>query len=94
MPLMKSKSKEAFGHNVKAELAAGKPLKQSLAIAYSEKREAAKSVAKRASNKRPSNTSTQHHSEHSAKRSNDYHDRVIDATRVRPTATKLSLIHI
>ena len=58
MPLMKSKSKEAFGHNVKAELAAGKPLKQSLAIAYSEKREAAKSVAKRASNKRPSNTST------------------------------------
>ena len=34
MPLEKGKSKAAFGHNVKAELAAGKPLKQSLAIAY------------------------------------------------------------
>jgi hypothetical protein len=42
MPLIKSSSKKAFGKNVKAELAAGKPLKQSLAIAYSEKRAAAK----------------------------------------------------
>ena len=40
MPLVKSKSKKAFEHNVKAELAAGKPLKQSLAIAYSERRSA------------------------------------------------------
>ena len=39
MPLIKGKSKEAFSHNVKAELAAGKPLKQSLAIAYATKRE-------------------------------------------------------
>jgi len=39
MPLIKSKSKEAFQKNVKAELAAGKPLKQSLAIAYATKRE-------------------------------------------------------
>jgi hypothetical protein len=42
MPLVKSKSKQAFEKNVKAELKSGKPLKQSLAIAYSEKREAKK----------------------------------------------------
>ena len=42
MPLIKSTSRPAFGHNVKAEIAAGKPLKQSLAIAYSEKRAAMK----------------------------------------------------
>ena len=42
MPLVKSTSKEAFRKNVKAEVAAGKPQKQALAIAYSVKREAAK----------------------------------------------------
>ena len=42
MPLVKSASKEAFRKNVKAEMAAGKPQKQSLAIAYSTQREAAK----------------------------------------------------
>ena len=42
MPLVKSKSKEAFKKNLKEELKSGKPLKQSLAIAYSEKREAKK----------------------------------------------------
>lgn len=42
MPLTKSKSKNAFEHNVKAEMSAGKPLKQSLAIAYSVKRHAKK----------------------------------------------------
>lgn len=40
MPLNKSKSKAAFKDNLKAELAAGKPMKQSLAIAYSVKRKA------------------------------------------------------
>ncbi len=40
MPLVKSKSKEAFSENVKAEIAAGKPQKQAVAIAYSEKRQA------------------------------------------------------
>lgn len=40
MPLSKSKSKQAFVHNVKAELAAGKPRKQALAIAYSVQRNA------------------------------------------------------
>lgn len=38
MPLTPGKSKAAFSHNVKAEMAAGKPQKQAVAIAYSEKR--------------------------------------------------------
>lgn len=42
MPLVKSTSKEAFRKNVKAEIAAKKPVKQAVAIAYSVKREAAK----------------------------------------------------
>lgn len=44
MPLIKSKSKAAFGKNVAAEIKAGKPQKQAVAIAYSEKRMAKKSV--------------------------------------------------
>ena len=40
MPLVKSASKGAFRKNIKAELAAGRPLKQSVAIAYSVKRKA------------------------------------------------------
>ncbi len=42
MPLKKSTSKAAFSKNVKAEIKAGKPQKQAVAIAYSVKREAAK----------------------------------------------------
>ena len=42
MPLIKSTSKKAFGKNIGAELKAGRPMKQAVAIAYSEKREAAK----------------------------------------------------
>ena len=38
MPLMPGKSKAAFQHNIKAEMHAGKPQSQALAIAYSEKR--------------------------------------------------------
>lgn len=37
MPLMPGKSKAAFSHNIKAEIGAGKPQKQAVAIAYSEK---------------------------------------------------------
>lgn len=40
MPLIKSKSKEAFKKNVKAEMKAGKPRKQAVAIAYSVQRKA------------------------------------------------------
>ena len=42
MPLTKSTSKEAFSKNIEKEMAAGKPQKQAVAIAYSVKREAAK----------------------------------------------------
>ena len=47
MPLVKSTSKKAFSENVKREIAAGKPQKQAVAIAYSEKREAAKKVKRK-----------------------------------------------
>jgi len=40
MPLKTSSSDAAFKSNLKAEIAAGKPLKQSLAIAYAQKRKA------------------------------------------------------
>lgn len=40
MPLIKSKSEKAFKSNIKAEIAAGKPQKQAVAIAYSVKRKA------------------------------------------------------
>jgi hypothetical protein len=38
MPLVKSKSPEAFRKNVKAEVQAGKPVKQAVAISYAVKR--------------------------------------------------------
>lgn len=47
MPLVKSKSPAAFRSNVKAEVKAGKPVKQAVAIAYSVKREAEKKPAPR-----------------------------------------------
>lgn len=40
MPLVKSASKGAFRTNIKAEMKAGKPQKQAVAIAYSVKRKA------------------------------------------------------
>ena len=46
MPLIKSTSKQAFGANIKREMAAGKPQKQAVAIAYSERRAAAKGSKK------------------------------------------------
>lgn len=42
MPLKKSKSDKAFKSNIKTEIAAGKPPKQSIAIAYSVKKESSK----------------------------------------------------
>ena len=47
MPLVKSTSKKAFEKNVKTEVKAGKSVKQAVAIAYSEKREAAKKPKKK-----------------------------------------------
>ena len=40
MPLIKGKSEKAFKSNIKAEIAAGKPTKQAVAIAYNVKRRA------------------------------------------------------
>jgi hypothetical protein len=40
MPLIKSRSKKAFQKNVAAEIDAGKPPKQAVAIAYATKRAA------------------------------------------------------
>jgi hypothetical protein len=40
MPLKKAKSEKAFKSNVKAEIKAGKPQKQAVAIAYAVKRDA------------------------------------------------------
>ena len=75
MPLNKSKSRAAFQENVKTEIAAGKPQKQAVAIAYATKGE--------------------HHSDHSAKRSQHYHQHVAEPTRINPTrigrgATKMT----
>jgi hypothetical protein len=42
MPLIKSKSDKAFKKNISAEVKAGKPIKQAVAIAYSVKRGAQK----------------------------------------------------
>ena len=42
MPLIKSKSDKAFKSNIKAEIAAGKPQKQAVAIAYDVQRRANK----------------------------------------------------
>ena len=60
MPLNKSKSKQAFEENVRTEIAAGKPPKQAVAIAYATKGE--------------------HHSSHSAERSQHYHEVVVGKT--------------
>jgi hypothetical protein len=44
MPLMKRKSQKAFEHNIKAEMHAGKPQKQALAIAYATQRRSKKAM--------------------------------------------------
>jgi hypothetical protein len=46
MPLIKSMTPKAMKANIKAEVKAGKPVKQAVAIAYSEKREAQKAKKK------------------------------------------------
>ena len=81
MPLIKSPSKGAFAHNVKAEIASGKPPKQAVAIAYATKRAAGHK------------SSGEHHSQHSAKRSDHYHRSVantIEATAIGHGATKMT----
>lgn len=74
MPLIKSASKQAFGKNIGAELRAGKPRAQAVAIAYSEKRAAG-------------GKDTGHHSEHSSKRSAEYHSKTVEPNFVRHEST-------
>ena len=47
MPLTAGKSKKAFSQNVKTEMAAGKPQKQAVAIAYAQQRKSKKPVRKK-----------------------------------------------
>ena len=82
MPLIKSTSKKAFGENIARERSAGKPIKQAVAIAYSEKREAARSKSK-------SKRDTAHHSSHSESRSNHYSEKIADSSP-RPSSTKMT----
>lgn len=56
MPLIKSKSKKAFKQNVETEIAAGKPPRQAVAIAYATQREAG--GRKAAVKGRPTNKTT------------------------------------
>ena len=47
MPLIKGKSEKAFKSNIKAEIAAGKPQKQAVAIALSEARRSGAKIPKK-----------------------------------------------
>lgn len=47
MPLVKGKSQKAISENIKREQEAGKPHKQSIAIALSEAREAGAKILKK-----------------------------------------------
>ena len=47
MPLIKSKSEQAFKKNIKAEIKAGKPQKQAVAIALSVARKAGAKIPKK-----------------------------------------------
>jgi hypothetical protein len=78
MPLIKSTSKQAFKTNIKKEIAAGKPPKQAVAIAYSEKRAAGgKDVTMKPSNSSTLSFNDDSHSSHSARRSEHYHSKVV-----------------
>jgi len=48
MPLIKSKSKEAIGKNIKTEMKAGKPQKQAIAIALDVARRSGAKIPKKA----------------------------------------------
>lgn len=52
MPLVKSSSKAAFRKNIAAEVNAGKPVKQAVAIAYDVKRRAAPAAPPKAAKKK------------------------------------------
>ncbi len=47
MPLDKSKTKAAFKDNIRTEVAAGKPVKQAVAISYAVQRRPANMIARK-----------------------------------------------
>lgn len=47
MPLQSGKSKAAFKQNIRTEVAAGKPIKQAVAIAYAQQRKRKKTRKKK-----------------------------------------------
>lgn len=53
MPLVKGKSREAMSQNIRTEMAAGKPQKQAIAIAYSQAGERRKNASKTKGHRRP-----------------------------------------
>jgi len=53
MPLVKGKSREAMSQNIRTEMAAGKPQKQAIAIAYSQAGERRKNASKAKGHRRP-----------------------------------------
>jgi hypothetical protein len=72
MPLLSGKSKSAMSHNIKAEMHAGKPQKQALAIAYSMARRGKKKMANGGPVEDPSDLVQPHHDdEHRASGDND-----------------------
>jgi len=85
MPLIKSTTPKAFGKNVATEMQAGKPQKQAVAIAYSERHEAESSKRHHS----PKHMETAHHSDHSSRRSEHYH-KAVAASEARPADTKMT----
>ena len=58
---MKSTSKKAFQKNISAEVKAGRPVKQAVAIAYATKRDAAKKSSKKPTSKSKGKTKWRNH---------------------------------
>ncbi len=66
MPLVKSSSKKAFSKNVSAEMHAGKPQKQAVAVAYSVKRKSQHGESKMKGHKSAHHMKAAHHMEKAA----------------------------
>lgn len=81
MPLIRSASKRAFVHNLKAELRAGRPKKQALAIAYSVQRRAEGETGMATKKKRKRKSTTKRRKKRGAKKSTKRRTRKTGAKR-------------